>query len=81
MQTIDLSLLATVTGAGGFAPLSGDVKQQINTNWGGSQTNIGTQIIHAPPPVAATRTEYLRQHPEARNYTQRPLRDQRPMLR
>ena len=49
MQTIDLSLLATVTGAGGVAPLSGDVKQHINTNWGGTQTNIGTQIINQAP--------------------------------
>lgn len=43
------------------APLSGDVTQQINTNWG------GTQIINPPaPPTPTTRFEYLRQHPEAR---------------
>ena len=76
MQTIDLALLVTVTGGAGGLPFSGDNKQNINTNWGGSQTNIGTQIIHnhLPPPIATTRTEYLRQHPEARNYTQRPIR-------
>jgi hypothetical protein len=77
MQTIDLSLLATVSG-GGSGMFSGDLhqRQDVNTNWGGTQTNIGTQIIHnhLPPPVATTRTEYLRQHPEARNYTQKPLR-------
>lgn len=55
------------------APLSGDVTQQINTNWG------GTQIIHPPaPPVPTTRVDYLRQHPEARfgppPYKPRPIR-------
>jgi hypothetical protein len=70
MQTIDLLLLATVTGGAGGLPFSGDNKQNINTNWGGSQTNIGTQIIHAPP----TKTEWLRQHPNERVYNQRPLR-------
>jgi hypothetical protein len=72
MQTIDTEDLATVTGAGSL-PLSGDVKQSINTNWGGSQTNIGTQIIHPPPHVPTTRTEYLRMHPEARVINERPL--------
>jgi hypothetical protein len=74
MQTIDFLLLATVTGGAGGLPFSGDNKQNINTNWGGSQTNIGTQIIHAPPPVATTKTEWLRQHPNERVYNQRPLR-------
>ena len=66
--TIDSTDLLAVTG-GGNMPLGGDVKQNINTNWGGAQTNIGTQIINqAPvaPPPATTRFEYLRQHPEAR---------------
>lgn len=57
-------------------PLSGDVTQQINTNWG------GTQIINPPPPPApkpsGLRIDYLRQHPEARwappPYTPRPVR-------
>ncbi|HWM87763.1 MAG TPA: hypothetical protein VNO33_18040 [Kofleriaceae bacterium] len=55
------------------APLSGDVQQQINTNWG------GTQIVN--PPAAkkpTTRTEYLRQNPEARfgppPYKPKPVR-------
>ena len=55
------------------APLSGDVQQQINTNWG------GTQIINPPEQKApATRTEYLRQNPEARwgppPYKPKPIR-------
>ncbi len=73
--------LASVTGGGAGLPLSGDVRQNINTNWGGSQTNINTQIVNAPQapaPVPQTRFEYLRLHPEARwappPYTPRPIR-------
>jgi hypothetical protein len=48
-------------GADVRAPLGGDVNQQINTNWG------GTQVINPPQQkTPATRTEYLRQNPEAR---------------
>jgi hypothetical protein len=66
LTSADLSL---VTGGAGGAPLSGDVRQNIQTNWGGSQTNIGTQVINpAPvaPPPPTTRFEYLRQNPAAR---------------
>jgi hypothetical protein len=60
-------------GADVRAPLSGDVDQQINTNWG------GTQIINPPDqPEPATRTDYLRKHPEARwgppPYKPKPIR-------
>jgi hypothetical protein len=67
-------LTRTCGGAGDVrAPLGGDVNQQINTNWG------GTQIINPPaPPPATTRFEYLRQNPAARfgppPYTPRPVR-------
>jgi hypothetical protein len=49
------------------------VDQQINTNWG------GTQIINPPDqPEPATRTDYLRKHPEARwgppPYKPKPIR-------
>jgi hypothetical protein len=78
MQTISLLDLARISG-GGNAPLGGDVRQDINTNWGGTQTNIGTQIVNpplAPPPT--TRFEYLRQNPGARfgppPYVNRPVR-------
>ncbi|HTL36258.1 MAG TPA: hypothetical protein VL326_24165 [Kofleriaceae bacterium] len=74
MQTIDLALLATVTGAGGASPFSGDVRQDINTNWGGSQTNIKTQIINQPPHAPTTVTEYWRQHPELRMQKAKPVR-------
>jgi hypothetical protein len=60
--------LAHVTG-GGNAPLGGNVRQNINTNWGGSQTNINTQVVNpAPvvPPPPTTRIEYLHQNPAAR---------------
>lgn len=66
IQTLSTSELSTVTGGAGGMPLSGDVRQNINTNWGGSQTNIGTQIINPPAPVPTTRFEYLRQNPAAR---------------
>jgi hypothetical protein len=61
LEVISLDNLANVTGGAGGAPLSGDVNQQINTNWG------GTQIIH--PPVerpSPLRFEQLRQNPQLR---------------
>jgi hypothetical protein len=64
---LTLAQLATVTGGGSLrAPLSGDVKQDINTNWGGSQTNIGTQVINEAPKQPTTITEYMRTNPAAR---------------
>lgn len=66
IQTLSADELSSVTGGAGGAPLSGDVEQTIQTNWGGSQTNIGTQIINPPAPTATTRFEYLRQNPAAR---------------
>ena len=63
MKTIDLHALDTVTGGAGIGPLSGDVNQQIITNWG------GTQHIHPPAqpqPQSPLRFEYLRQNPAAR---------------
>ena len=66
-NTLTLAQLSTVTGGGSVrAPLSGDVKQDINTNWGGSQTNIGTQIINEAPKQPTTLTEYIRTNPAAR---------------
>ncbi len=47
MTILTLDQLSHVTGGAGVrAPLSGDVNQDINTNWGGQQTNIGTQVIN-----------------------------------
>jgi hypothetical protein len=66
IQTISSDALVTVTGGAGGAPLSGDVKQNINTNWGGSQTNINTQIINQPLQQPTTRIDFLRQNPSAR---------------
>lgn len=62
LATLSSDDLLRATGGGDVrGPLSGDVRQQINTNWG------GTQIINpAPPPTPTTRIDYLRQHPEAR---------------
>jgi hypothetical protein len=64
MKTIEIHELTHVIGGAGGAPLSGDVNQQIITNWG------GTQHIHQPPAPAAPpsplRFEYLRQNPAAR---------------
>ena len=77
MQTINILDLEVVTGGGSVrAPLSGDVTQQINTNWG------GTQIINPPPAPpkkpSGLRIDYLREHPEARwgapPYVNRPVR-------
>jgi hypothetical protein len=63
MNTIDSHDLASVTGGAGGAPLSGDVNQQIITNWG------GTQHIHQPPApqrISPLRFEQLRQNPTLR---------------
>ncbi len=65
-SNLTLSQLATVTGGSVRAPLSGDVNQDINTNWGGSQTNIGTQNINEAPRQPTTITEYMRTNPAAR---------------
>jgi hypothetical protein len=63
---LTLDQLATVTG-GGNAPLGGNVRQNVNTNWGGTQTNINTQVINPPAHLPATTiTEYLRTNPAAR---------------
>ncbi len=73
MQLLTSDQLLAITGGAGNAPLGGNVTQDINTNWGGTQTNIenqttiGTQIVNpAPAPAPYNRFEYLRQHPEAR---------------
>ena len=61
ITTMSLEQLARVTGGAGGAPLSGDVTQQINTNWG------GTQVIHPPAERASPlRFEQLRQNPPLR---------------
>ena len=65
VQPLDLEQLATVSG-GGNAPLGGNVRQNINTNWGGSQTNINTQIINQAPKPTNSIVEYLRTNPAAR---------------
>lgn len=63
MQTIERDDLEAVTGGGGVAPLSGDVTQQINTNWGGTQN-----ITNVPPPkpVSPLRYQQLRDNPALR---------------
>jgi hypothetical protein len=76
--TLTANDLERVAG-GGNAPLGGNVRQNINTNWGGTQTNINTQIVNPlPPPQPTTRFEYLRQNPGARfgppPYVNRPVR-------
>jgi len=59
-QTLTSVDLSTVTG-GGNMPLGGNVTQQINTNWG------GTQVINPPaPPPSPLRFEQLRQNPQLR---------------
>lgn len=71
LNQLDLDLLATVTGGAGGMPLSGDVTQQINTNWG------GTQVINPPaqlPKPPTTVLEYWKQHPELRMGSPRPIR-------
>ena len=61
IKTISIEALAHVTG-GGNAPLGGDVNQQINTNWG------GTQIINPPRlEISPYRFEQLRQNPSLRS--------------
>ena len=62
---LTLDELATVTG-GGNLPFGGNVRQNVNTNWGGSQTNIATQVINQAPKAPTTITEYLRTNPAAR---------------
>jgi hypothetical protein len=62
-------LLRTTGGGDARGPLSGDVNQQINTNWG------GTQVINPPAPRPPTTVlEYRRQHPELRIGSPRPIR-------
>jgi hypothetical protein len=68
MQTIAIEDLANVTGAGNL-PLGGNVTQQINTNWG------GTQVINPSPLKPPTTVlDYWRQHPELRIGSPRPIR-------
>lgn len=73
LEVISLDNLSNVTGGAGGMPLSGDVKQQINTNWGGTQ--IINPPIERPSPL---RFEQLRQNPLLRHapppYTPRPIR-------
>ena len=76
---LDNNQLERTLGGNGNMPLGGNVRQNINTNWGGSQTNIGTQIVNPPAPrPPTTRFEYLRQNPAARfgppPYVNRPVR-------
>jgi hypothetical protein len=60
LEVISLDNLSRVTG-GGNGPLSGDVKQQINTNWGGTQ--IINPPIERPSPL---RFQQLRDNPQLR---------------
>lgn len=60
MKTITTSQLSTVTGGAGGGPLSGDVSQQINTNWG------GTQIINEAPKPPTSVVDFMRTNPAAR---------------
>jgi hypothetical protein len=64
--TISLEQLATVTGGRGGGPLSGDNNQNIQTNWGGNQTNIGTQVINQAPKQPTSVVDFMRQNPGAR---------------
>ena len=73
MQDIT-ELLACVTGGAGRAPLSGNVTQDINTNWGGTQTNIGTQIIQQAPQRPGSMIEWRKQNPHLMPYKPRPIR-------
>lgn len=68
---IDSDLLVTVTGGAGGMPLSGDVTQQINTNWGGTQVINPAPQLPKPP---TTVLEYWKQHPELRMNPPRPVR-------
>ena len=67
MKTITNEILSTVTGGAGGAPLSGDVNQQINTNWG------GTQIINEAPKQSNSLVERMRTDPVLRFEQQRRL--------
>ncbi len=60
LKIIDAALLDTVTGGEFNAPLSGNVTQQINTNWG------GTQIINEAKKTTNSIVEFMRTNPEAR---------------
>jgi hypothetical protein len=67
MKTITNKLLSTVTGGATVkGPLSGDNNQNIQTNWGGTQTNIGTQIINEPPKTTNSVVDFMRNNPAAR---------------
>jgi hypothetical protein len=69
LTSLSITDLTRTTGGAGGAPLSGDVTQQINTNWG------GTQIINpAQPKPPTTVLEYRKQHPELRIGSPRPIR-------
>jgi hypothetical protein len=73
LEVISLDNLANVCGGAGGAPHSGDVTQQINTNWG------GTQIINPPQErLSPLRFEQLRQNPALRHapppYKPMPIR-------
>jgi hypothetical protein len=69
LTSLSLDDLERATGGAGNMPLGGDVNQQINTNWG------GTQIINPPQPKPPTTVlEYRRQHPELRIGSPRPIR-------
>ena len=60
LEVISLDNLDRVCG-GGNMPLGGNVTQQINTNWG------GTQVINPPvAPPSPLRFEQLRQNPQLR---------------
>jgi len=67
MTTINIAELALVTG-GGNMPLGGNVNQQINTNWG------GTQVINPAAPQPKTVLEFWKLHPELRIGSPRPIR-------
>jgi hypothetical protein len=66
LKTINLQDLAVVTG-GGNLPFGGNVNQQINTNWG------GTQVINPPIKPPTTVLEYWKLHPELRMGSPRPI--------
>jgi hypothetical protein len=73
MQDIT-ELLVLVTGGQTALPLSGNVTQDINTNWGGTQTNIGTQIINPAPQRPSSMIEWRKQNPHLMPYKPRPIR-------
>jgi hypothetical protein len=66
ISSIERTQLADVVGGQAVnLPLSGDVSQNINTNWGGTQ-NITINQAPAAVKPSGLRFEYLQQHPEAR---------------